>query len=161
MALFLLIKFKNEGKQGRAQAHGHLHTHTHNCEPTLIHSSWSLWERLIQWLRGRAEGYSAWGPWRGHASPSHKNTPLSLRQHQNRSQWVHLEVKHWKIYMQSSKCHHPDGSVGRHSAGPQVGTRSLTTKRLRGLWEGDLERRRAATFAVLSFMFMLLVHNNK
>lgn len=63
---------------------------------------------LIQWLKGRVEGYSARGPWRGRASPSHKNTPLSLSQQQSRSQQVHLEVNRWRIYMQSSTCHHPD-----------------------------------------------------
>lgn len=106
--LFLLIKFKKRGKQGRAHAHGGVYVASaHSQTHTLIHTSWSLWEQLIQWLKGRVKGYRARGPWRGRASPSHKNTPLSLSQHQNHSQRVHSEVNHWRIYMQNSTCHHP------------------------------------------------------
>lgn len=94
MALFLLIKFKNEetrkGTRSQTLAHG---IHTHTGTNTHTHTQLMEFMRVVDTvIKGEGRGYSARGPWRGHASPSHKNTPLSLSLHQNCSQWVHSEV---------------------------------------------------------------------
>lgn len=108
---FLLIKFKNGGNK-----QGHLFTDTYTWHSnTKTHTDTQIMEFMgasDTVIKGEVEGSSAWGPWRGHASPSHKNTQLSLRLQQQCSQWVHLEVNHSQICMQTRGCHHLDSPFG-------------------------------------------------